>query len=63
MEEVCIQNLPCFGDLITTCKCHSLAGQSGLVGALAKAYIDWSREYGGETEDYLVSLLSNHELG
>lgn len=30
------------------------AGQSGLVGALASAYIDWSREYDGESQDYLV---------
>jgi len=34
------------------------AGQSGLIGALASAYIDWSRECGGETEDYLIAWIT-----
>jgi hypothetical protein len=31
------------------------AGQSGLVGALASSFIDWSRDEGGVKEDYAVS--------
>jgi len=34
------------------------AGQSGLVGALASAYIDWSRQHGGETQDYLIDWVT-----
>src|SRR4051812_7757964 len=30
------------------------AGQSGLVGALAQTFIDWSRDHGGIKEDYAV---------
>jgi hypothetical protein len=37
-----------------------LAGQSGLVGALASAYIDWSQQFGGETQDYLMRLFQFH---
>ena len=39
------------------------AGQSGLVGALASAYIDWSREFGGEAQDYLVLAVLISRLG
>jgi hypothetical protein len=33
------------------------AGQSGLVGALASAFIDWSRENGLAQQDYLVRVF------
>jgi hypothetical protein len=54
MEEVrFIPHLLC--RVSTNVYCAS-AGQVGLVGALASAYIDWSRQFGGVTEDYLVRL-------
>jgi hypothetical protein len=34
------------------------AGQSGLVGALASAFIDWSRDNGTASEDYLISWIT-----
>ncbi|KDQ16286.1 hypothetical protein BOTBODRAFT_107157 [Botryobasidium botryosum FD-172 SS1] len=34
------------------------AGQSGLIEALASAYIDWSREYGGVKEDYRIAWIT-----
>jgi hypothetical protein len=45
----------CKNRVSTNVYCSS-AGQAGLVGALASAYIDWSRQFGGVTEDYLVRL-------
>ena len=42
---------------------HPSAGQSGLVGALASAYIDWSREHNGVSEDYLVRPTCCFEFG
>ena len=33
------------------------AGQSGLVGALASAFIDWSIQNGTATEDYVVAWV------
>lgn len=34
-----------------------VAGQTGLIKALAGAFIDWSRDHGGVSEDYLVCML------
>ena len=37
--------------------CPIVAGQSGLVGALASAFIDWSIQNGTATEDYVIGWV------
>ena len=37
--------------------CPIVAGQSGLVGALASAFIDWSIQNGIATEDYVIAWV------
>ena len=37
--------------------CSVVAGQSGLVGALASTFIDWSIQNGIATEDYVIAWV------
>lgn len=52
MEEVC-DDILSLSRRFTATHCVP-AGQSGLVQALASAFIDWSRESGLVAEDYVV---------